>query len=180
MNVSAKADYALRALVEMAARREPIYGESLAERQEISTKFLFAILNDLRRAGLVVSQRGPEGGYRLARTADQITAADVIRAVDGPIALVRNLAPEATSYQGAATHLSELWVAIRASLRQVLEDVTIADLLSGEFSERVVELVADPDAWSPEVGPQRAPSARRVQSAQSPQRLASNRSRSTL
>lgn len=165
MNVSAKADYALRALLEMAGRNEPIYGEPLAELQEISTKFLFAILNDLRRAGIVVSQRGPDGGYRLARPADQITAAEVIRAVDGPIAVVRNLAPEATSYRGAASHLSELWVAVRASLRLVLEDVTIADLLVGQFSEPVACLVADPDAWNPEVGPQR---------------LASSRSRSTL
>jgi Rrf2 family protein len=165
VNVSAKADYALRALVEMASRGTPVYGETLADLQDISTKFLFAILNDLRRAGIVVSQRGPEGGYRLARPAREITAADVIRAVDGPITVVRNMAPEATIYRGAATHLSKLWVATRASLRLVLEDVTMADLLSGEFSEQVVRLVADPDAWSPELGPQR---------------LTSNRSRSTL
>jgi Rrf2 family protein len=170
VNVSAKADYALRALVEMAGRTEPVFGETLAELQGISTKFLFAILNDLRRAGIVASQRGPDGGYRLARPADQLTAADVIRAVDGPIAVVRNLAPEDTTYQGAAAHLSKLWVAVRASLRLVLEDVTIADLLHGEFSEDIHRLVADPDAWSPEVGLQRH---------QTPQRLASSRSRIT-
>lgn len=155
MNVPAKVDYAMRAILELAARERPASGESLAESQNISAKFLFAILNDLRRAGLVISQRGADGGYRLSRTADQITVADVVRAIDGPIGLVRNIGPEATQYEGAAVHLTQVWVAARAGLRHVLEEIALADILDGSFGEGVNRLVADPDAWEPEHSPHR-------------------------
>ena len=155
MNIPAKVDYALRALLEMAALGAPVSGERLAEAQGIPTKFLSAILNDLRRAGLVSSQRGTDGGYWLARPPDQICPADVIRALDGPIAAVRGVAPEETAYHGAATHLTEVWIAARASLRRVLEEVTLADIVAGRFQPGIDGLIHDHDAWAPEQGPYR-------------------------
>src|SRR5215469_16026125 len=119
----------MRALLELARIGEPTTGEALATAQGLPAKFLSAILNDLRRAGLVTSQRGMEGGYRLGRPASAITPADVMRALDGPLAEVRGLRPEMTSYEGAAEHLQELWVATRASLRNVLERVTLEDVV---------------------------------------------------
>ena len=160
MNFSAKVDYALRALLEIAGHDEPASGERLAQLQDIPASFLLTILNDLRRAGLVVSQRGHVGGYRLARPPDQISPADVIRAIDGPIGSVRRMGPEATNYCGAALHLNQVWIAARASLRRVLEEVTLADILAGTFSPAVEEMIGDPDAWEPELGPYR-PRARR-------------------
>src|ERR1043166_5803505 len=124
MRVSAKADYALRASVELAlaeAEHRPVKGERIAQAQEIPLKFLENILSDLRHAGLVRSQRGAEGGYWLARAPDAIFIADVIRAVEGPLASVRGLPPEETSYDGAAQALQRVWIATRASLRDVLE-----------------------------------------------------------
>lgn len=148
MQVTAKADYAIRALAQLAA--EP--GQSLtraqiAEAQGIPSKFLEAILSDLRRDDLVVAQRGPSGGYRLARAADAISLADVVRAVDGPLAAVRGLPPEHTEYVGAASLLREVWVATRAALRSVLETVTLGDLVAGRMPPEVQELVAQEDAW---------------------------------
>jgi Rrf2 family protein len=104
-------------------------------------------LNDLRRAGIVVSHRGREAGYNLARSPSEITLAEVIRALEGPLAQVRGLRPETASYQGAAKHLQDAWVAVRASLRAVLEHMTIEQVARGEFSPEVAHLVADPDAW---------------------------------
>lgn len=121
--------------------------ESLASAQGLPAKFLESILNDMRRGGLLLSQRGAEGGYRLARPATQITVADVMRLLDGPLAEVRGLRPEHTTYGGAATHLQDVWVAVRASLRSVLEGVTIADVVSGEFSDVIQHLTTTPDAW---------------------------------
>src|SRR5205823_1240133 len=112
-------------------------------------KFLENILTDLRHAGIVRSQRGVEGGFWLARAADEITLADVIRAVDGPLANVRGARPEAVAYQGTAEPLRDVWIAVRASLRRVLETVTLADLARGELPAVVDELAGDPDAWSP-------------------------------
>ncbi len=150
MRVSAKTDYALRACIELAAEGGgPLKGERIAQAQEIPLRFLENILGDLRQTGLVRSQRGVEGGYWLARPADEITIADVIRAVEGPIANVRGLRPESVEYGGTAAGLREVWVAVRASLRSVLEAVTLADLARGELPEPVKELVADPDAWVP-------------------------------
>jgi Rrf2 family protein len=148
MRVSAKADYALRAVIELAGAGEgPVKGERIAQAQEIPLKFLENILGDLRHAGLVRSQRGAEGGYWLARPAEEITVADVVRAVEGPIANVRGVGPERVEYWGSATSLRDVWVAMRANLRAVLEQVTIADVARGELPERVAQLAADPDAW---------------------------------
>ena len=150
MRVSAKADYAIRATVELAAAGAgPVKGDRIAQAQEIPPNFLENILVDLRNAGLVASKRGAEGGYWLARPADEITLADVIRAVDGPLANVRGVRSELVTYQGSAERLREVWVAVRASLRAVLEHVTVADLARGELPPSVAELSADPDAWAP-------------------------------
>ena len=150
MRVSAKADYAIRATVELAAAGDgPVKGDRLAKAQEIPPNFLENILVDLRNAGLVASKRGAEGGYWLARPAGEITLADVIRAVDGPLANVRGVRPEALSFDGSAEPLRDVWVAVRASLRRVLEHVTLADLAGGKLPGSVRELAADPDAWAP-------------------------------
>jgi Rrf2 family protein len=146
--ISAKVDYAVRALCTVAdADGKPVTAESLAQSQGLPAKFLESILNDMRRAGLLLSQRGAEGGYRLSRPAESISVADVIRPLDGPLAEVRGLRPEAAIYEGAAEHLQSVWVAVRASLRAVLELVTIADIVSGELPRSVIELTTDPEAW---------------------------------
>ena len=150
MRVSAKADYALRATIELAAAADgPVKGERIAQAQEIPLKFLENILGDLRHAGIVRSQRGAEGGYWLARPAEEITVADVVRAVDGPIANVRGLGPESVEYAGSAERLRDVWIAVRANLRAVLEHVTLADVARGELPAGIGTLAADPDAWQP-------------------------------
>jgi Rrf2 family protein len=150
MRVSAKADYAIRAAVELAAAGEgPVKGDQIARAQKIPVNFLENILADLRNAGLVASRRGAEGGYWLARPADQITLADVIRSVDGPLANVRGVRSEQLEYEGSALRLLDVWVAVRASLRSVLERVTLADVVSGKLPPEVEKLAADPDAWQP-------------------------------
>jgi Rrf2 family protein len=149
MRVSAKADYAVRAVAELAAAEGtgPLKGERIAEAQHIPLKFLENILSELKHGGIVRSQRGAEGGYWLAHPADEITVADVIRAVDGPLANVRGVRPESVEYAGSAKHLLEIWVAVRASLRNVLERVTLADLVAGSLPKQVHELTDDPEAW---------------------------------
>ena len=148
MRVSAKSDYALRAVIELAAAGEgPVKGERIAQAQEIPLKFLENILGELRHAGIVRSQRGAEGGYWLARRAEEITVADVVRAVEGPIANVRGVGPEAVEYAGTAAALRDVWIAMRASLRAVLEHVTVADIARGELPPEVAALVHDPEAW---------------------------------
>jgi Rrf2 family protein len=148
--VSAKADYAVRAMAELAGAREgPTKAEQIAQAQEIPLKFLENILADLRRDGLVLSQRGAEGGYWLARPGGEITLAQVIRAVDGPLANVRGHRPEQVAYQGAAEPLREVWISVRAALRSVLDLVTVADLAEGRLPETVAQLARDPDAWLP-------------------------------
>jgi Rrf2 family protein len=150
VRVSAKADYAIRATVELAAAGEgPTKGERIAQAQSIPPNFLENIFTDLRNAGLVASRRGAEGGYWLARPAEEISLADVIRAVDGPLANVRGVRSEQVEYEGSAAPLRDVWVAVRASLRGVLENVTLADLAAGELPAAVRELAADPDAWAP-------------------------------
>jgi Rrf2 family protein len=150
MQISARADYAIRALAELAAAGSgPVKSERLARAQHIPAKFLENILSELRHAGLLLSQRGAEGGYWLARPPGQITLADVIRAVDGPLANVRGQRPEMVGYEGAATRLSEVWIAVRASLRGVLENVTLADLVDGPLPASVVDLVQEPEARRP-------------------------------
>ena len=149
MRITAKADYAVRAAAELAASPDgqPVKGEQLSEAQEIPLQFLEHILLELKHARLVRARRGARGGYWLARPAEEITVADVIRAVEGPLANIQDSAPEATHYPGAAEHLRDVWVAVRANLREVLEKTTLADLTSGKLPRRVKRLIADPDAW---------------------------------
>src|SRR5689334_9381207 len=148
MRVSAKADYAVRAAAELAAAEEgPVKGEKLADAQEIPLQFLEHILLELKHAGIVRARRGARGGYWLARPAAEITLADVIRAVEGPIANVQSAPPESITYRGHAEHLQEVWIAVRANLRAVLESTTIADLASGALPPVVKDLSGSPDAW---------------------------------
>ena len=148
MRISAKADYAVRAAAELAAADEgPVKGERLAEAQDIPLQFLEHILLELKHHGIVRARRGAKGGYWLARPADEVTIAEIVRAVEGPIAHVQSTPPEAIEYRGNAAHLQEVWIAVRASLRSVLEEVTLADLVSGEMPTIVGELTAVPDAW---------------------------------
>jgi Rrf2 family protein len=149
VRVSAKADYAVRAAIELAAAGDGhVKGEQIAHAQEIPMKFLENILIELRNAGLVRTQRGPEGGYWLARPAREIAIGDVIRAVEGPLASVRGEPPEAVSYQGAAEPLQTVWIAVRANLRKVVDEVTIADLVAGKLPRSVARLTEPPDAWA--------------------------------
>jgi Rrf2 family protein len=148
VRISAKADYAVRAALELAAAAQPpTKGERLAEAQGIPLKFLENILGDLRQSGLVLSQRGPDGGYRLERPPEEITVADVIRAVDGPLASVRSQRPEAMHYAGPAEELAPVWIALRAAVRGVLEHVTLRDIVEGHVPAEVAELARDPGAW---------------------------------
>jgi Rrf2 family protein len=149
MRISAKVDYAVRAAVQLAAADgdRPTKGDAIAQAQGIPLKFLENILSDLRHAGLVRSQRGAEGGYWLNRPASEITIADVIRAVEGPLASVRGQRPEDISYEGAAEPLAKVWIAVRASLRSVAEHVTLADVAAGDLPDHVVALANDPEAW---------------------------------
>jgi Rrf2 family protein len=149
VHVPAKVDYGLRALLTLAATGAPQTTEMLADEQGLPPRFLGAILADLRRSGLVASQRGADGGYRLARGPGDITLASVIRALDGPLAEVRGFRPEATEYTGAAEHLQLVWVAVRASLRSVLENLTLADVVSGQFPKAIARMTKDPEAWEP-------------------------------
>jgi Rrf2 family protein len=151
MHVSAKADYAVRALIELAAMSAVHSGyitvEQLAARQGLPVKFLETIFTELRKDGIVISRRGVDGGYRLARDAALISVADVIRAVDGPLAAVRGLRPEDTEYGSAARALPRVWVALRSAVRGVLEGVTLADLVSGELPSDISALTESAAAW---------------------------------
>jgi Rrf2 family protein len=146
---NARVDYALCAVAELAVaeRGVPLTADRIAKAQEIPPKFLESILLQLRRAGIVQSQRGPDGGYWLARPAAEVTLAEVIRAVDGPLSHVRGQRPEDLGYQGAARALQEVWIALRASERLILEEVTAADVATGKLPARVRRLAADPEAW---------------------------------
>jgi Rrf2 family protein len=149
VRISARADYAVRALTELAARgSEAVTAESISRAQGVPLKFLLGILGELRRAGLVRSQRGPSGGYLLDRPPGDITIADVMRAVDGPLASVQDAKPEDVSYPGPAAKLQDVWIAVRASLRQVLEEVTIGHLLAGKLPDDVEALTKSEDAWA--------------------------------
>ncbi len=149
MDILAKTDYAIRALLAIASEplEHPVSVEELARRQELPRKFLEAILGDLRRAGLVTSRRGPSGGYVLTRPASEISLGDVFRAVDGPLAEVRGLRPHETEYVGVAEHLPQVWVAVRAALRSVLDETTLAQVLAGDLPANVRALIDAPDAW---------------------------------
>jgi Rrf2 family protein len=148
MRVSAKVDYALRASLELAAAGEgPTKGEQIAQAQDIPLKFLENILLELRHSGLVQSQRGAEGGYWLARAPEEIRLADVIRAVEGPLANVRGSRPESVEYAGPAARLQDVWIAMRANLRAVLEEVTLADVAAGELPAAIAAITSEPGAW---------------------------------
>lgn len=149
MRVSAKADYAVRAAAELAAADEgPVKGGVLAEAQDIPLQFLEHILLELKHVGIVRARRGAKGGYWLAKPAEEVTVADIVRAVEGPIANVQSNPPESIEYSGNAQHLQEVWIAVRANLRAVLEEVTLADLVSGEMPSVVTDLAASPDSWA--------------------------------
>ena len=152
VHVSAKADYGMRALLELAAAyevdpRRLVKGEAIATAQDIPLKFLEGILRQLRQAGIVASQRGADGGYRLDRSPADVSIADVVRALDGPLAAVRGERPEDLSYNGAAEHLREVWIAVRASMRHVLEHISLADVAAGHLPESVTDLLDEPGAW---------------------------------
>jgi Rrf2 family protein len=151
VRVTAKVDYTVRAAIELAEadRDNPLKGERIAREQGIPMKYLENILGELKRSGLVGSQRGAEGGYWLARPADQVTIAELIRAVEGPLANVRGLRPEEAEFEGRAVPLQRMWVCVRASLRSVLEEVTVADLVAGKLPPEVDALANNPDAWEP-------------------------------
>jgi Rrf2 family protein len=149
VRISAKADYAVRAAAELASARDdgPVRAEEIAGAQRIPLNFLLNILSDLKLARIVQSYRGAQGGYRLARPPEELTIADVIRAVEGPLANVHESRPEELTYVGAAEPLRDVWVAVRANLRAVLESVTLADLAAGRLPKRVRALTDNPDAW---------------------------------
>lgn len=166
MHITAKSDYAVRAVLSLAHHEaiaphapDPASGGSveepvvkigvICEEQGLPRKFLEGILGDLRRAGIVRTRRGGNGGYGLARPASEITLGAVLRAVDGPLAEVRGLRPHETSYSGAAEHLPELWVAVRHALREVLDETTVAQVLTGELPAPVQAMVTADDAWAP-------------------------------
>jgi Rrf2 family protein len=149
VRVTAKVDYALRALVELAAAGgATVKGDRLAEAQGIPLKFLENILAELRRAGIVGSQRGAEGGYRLVRDADTVSVADVVRAVEGPLADVHGTPPESLEPPGVAAPVREVWVATRAALRSVLEVVSVGEIARGELPGAVTSRLDDPSAWT--------------------------------
>jgi Rrf2 family protein len=149
VRISAKADYAVRAAIELARTDDgPTKGTAIADAQAIPLKFLENILIDMRHAGLVRSQRGADGGYWLARPAAEISIADVIRAVEGPLASVRGDRPEDIEYPEGAATLQRAWIAVRASLRNVAENVSLADLAAGKLPAAIEKLAADPEHWS--------------------------------
>lgn len=148
MRVSAKADYALRAVAELAAAEAgPLKRDRIAAAQQIPMDYLENILLELKHVGIVQSQRGASGGFLLARPPDEISLADVIRAVDGPMANVRGSRPEQVEYLGAAQHLRDVWIAVRASLRELLEATSVQDLVDGTLPARMDELTRAPEAW---------------------------------
>ncbi|NES14921.1 MULTISPECIES: Rrf2 family transcriptional regulator [Micromonospora] len=150
MQITARGDYAVRAALSLAqAYPRLLSTQAIATEQDMPRKFLEAVLADLRRAGIVRAQRGAEGGYTLTRPPREVPVGQILRAVDGPLAGVRGLRPEQTSYPGAAQHLPQLWVAVRASVRRVVDEVSLAELASGRLPAHVRQLTALPDAWEP-------------------------------
>jgi Rrf2 family protein len=149
VRISAKADYAVRAAAELAARAgaDPVKGEQLADAQQIPLQFLEHILLELKHAGIVRARRGARGGYWLAAPPDEIALADVIRAVEGPLANIHEHAPEDLHYDGPAEKLRDVWVAVRAGLRAVLENVTLDDLVGQQLPWRIEAILNDPEAW---------------------------------
>lgn len=150
MRISAKVDYAVRAAVELAAHQGDerlTTSEEISERQAIPHAFLTNILQSLRQSGIVASKRGPVGGHKLAKPADQIVIADVIRAIDGPLAGVSGQHPEELDFEGSAKAMQDVWIAVRANLREILEHVTLADVAADDLPKIVANRAADEDAW---------------------------------
>lgn len=157
MNISASSDYAVRALLYIAHRSNAkqrrgkdlrVSTQEISEDENISLKYLESILRKLRQAGIIESFRGPGGGHALSRNPNEISIADVIRAIDGPLAAVRGERPESVEYSGQSKHLKKVWIAVRSSLRDILEEVTLAQVLSGNFPARVTRALSEPGAWS--------------------------------
>jgi len=149
MRISAKVDYAVRAALELAAAGgDPIKGEAIAEAQHIPLKFLENILGELKHTGIVASRRGAQGGYWLAKPAEDVSLADIVRAVEGPLASVRGVGPESLSYTGEAEPLQKVWIALRANIRAVMEETTLADVVGGELPSGIRELSEPAEAWS--------------------------------
>lgn len=149
MRISAKADYAVRAAIELASRgSDPVKGDLIAEAQDIPLNFLENILGELKHTGIVASRRGANGGYWIARDPKEVTVADIVRAVEGPLASVRGDGPEDLGYRGAAEPLQKVWVALRWNLRSILEEVSLDDLVSGKLPESVTEISDLPEAWA--------------------------------
>jgi Rrf2 family protein len=149
MHVTAKADYAVRAVVELADSKQdaPRKVDDIAQAQGIPVSFLENILTQLRSSGLVRSQRGPEGGYWLAQPPENVSLAQIIRAVEGPLVGVRGQRPEEIEYVGSAEMLQQVWIALRANLRKVLEHVSVADVASGKLPKDVLLLTKHQEAW---------------------------------
>jgi Rrf2 family protein len=147
VHIPARVDYGMRALLQLAASDKPLTADELADAQGLPVRFLRAILSDLRRAGILISQRGVSGGFHLAKSASEVTVAQVIRTLDGPLAEVRGARPHDVTYEGPAVYLRTVWVATRAALRQVLENTSLADVVAGAFTPEVRALIDDPDAW---------------------------------
>jgi len=149
MRISAKVDYAVRAALELAAAGgDPIKGEAIADAQDIPLKFLENILGELKHTGIVASRRGAQGGYWLAKAPDAVSLADIVRAVEGPLATVRGQGPESLSYKGEAEPLQKIWIALRANIREVMEDTSLADVIGEELPPAVRELSEPAEAWS--------------------------------
>jgi Rrf2 family protein len=149
VRISAKVDYAVRAAIELAAvGGEPIKGDAIAEAQDIPLKFLENILGELKHTGIVSSRRGAQGGYWLAKDADDVSLADIVRAVEGPLATVRGQGPESLTYRGEAEPLQKVWIALRANIREVMEDTSLADVVGGKLPSEVRELSEPAEAWS--------------------------------
>jgi Rrf2 family protein len=151
VRISAKVDYAVRAAVELASAKEgeAVKGDVISEAQDIPLKFLENILGELKHSGIVASRRGAHGGYWLAKPAEEVALADIVRAVEGHLANVRGQGAEDLKYKGAAAPLQQIWIAVRANLRAVLEETTLADVVSGELPANVVELTEPAEAWAP-------------------------------
>ncbi|MEV4628057.1 Rrf2 family transcriptional regulator [Micromonospora sp. NPDC049523] len=150
MQISARGDYAVRAALSLASAYPSLMSaQAIAQQQDMPRKFLEAVLADLRRAGIVRAQRGAEGGYTLASPPREVSVGMILRAVDGPLAGVRGLRPEETQYDGAAENLPRLWVAVRAAVRDVVDEVSLAELVSGRMPAHVRKLTTRPDAWQP-------------------------------
>jgi Rrf2 family protein len=150
VQISARGDYAVRAALSLAQAYPALMSaQAIAQDQNMPRKFLEAVLADLRRAGVVRAQRGAEGGYTLSSSPRDVTIGQILRAVDGPLAGVRGLRPEETQYEGAAENLPNLWVAVRAAVREVVDEVSLAELISGRMPAHVRKLTTRPDAWQP-------------------------------